>query len=54
MGISLLMAYTIVFTFVPEPGAAMMVLAMPGGLLMLVWNVLIARKLLQLGAATGA
>jgi MFS family permease len=54
VGIGLLMVYTIVFTFVPEPGAAMMVFAMPGGLLMLVWNVLIARKLLQLGAATGA
>jgi hypothetical protein len=50
-GIGLLMVYTIVFTFLPEPGPAMMVFAMPGGLLMLVWNVLIARKLLQLSAA---
>lgn len=54
VGIGLLMIYTIVFTFVPEPGPAMMVFAVSGGILMIIWNVLIARKLFQLRTATGS
>lgn len=47
-GITLLTIYIIVSTFVPGSGEAMMVVAMPGGLLMLGWNVMVARKLFQL------
>jgi len=54
VGIILLMIYTIVFTFVPEPGPAMMVVGVPGGILLIVWNLLIARKLFQLNAAGGS
>lgn len=53
VGIGLLMIYTIVFTFVPEPGPAIVIFAVPGGILMMVWNVLIARKLFQLRTASG-
>lgn len=49
MGITLLIIYTIGSTFVPEAGEAMIVVAMPGGILMMAWNVMIALKLFQLG-----
>jgi hypothetical protein len=48
-GITLLLVYTVGSTFVPKAGAAMMAIAVPGGVLLLVWNVLVARKLFQLG-----
>jgi hypothetical protein len=35
VGITLLMVYTVGSTFLSEPGEAMMVVAMPGGLLMM-------------------
>ena len=48
VGITLLIIYTIGSTFVPGSGEAMMVVAMPGGLLVMGWNVMVARKLFQL------
>jgi hypothetical protein len=48
-GISLLLVDTVGSTFVPRAGAAMMAIALPGGVLLLAWNVLVARRLLQLG-----
>jgi hypothetical protein len=52
VGITLLIIYTIGSTFVPESGpefgAAMMAIALPGGVLMMVWNVMVAKKLFQL------
>ena len=53
VGITLLIIYTIGSTFVPESGEAMMVIALPGGVLMMVWNVMVAKKLFQLRAARG-
>jgi hypothetical protein len=48
VGITLLVIYTIGSTFIPEVEAAMMAFALPGGVLMMAWNVLVARKLFQL------
>ena len=53
VGIILLIIYTIGATFVPESGASMIVIALPGGVLMMVWNVMVAKKLFQLRAARG-
>ncbi|MCJ7737003.1 MAG: DUF4386 domain-containing protein [Anaerolineae bacterium] len=53
VGITLLIIYIIGSTFVPESGAAMMAIALPGGVLMMVWNVMVAKKLFQLRAARG-
>jgi hypothetical protein len=50
-GISLLTIYTIGVTFAPTSGEAMMIVALPGGLLIMAWNILVARRLLQLGTA---
>jgi len=52
-GIALLIIYTIGVTFVPESEAAMIIVALPGGVLMIVWNVMVAKKLFQLRAARG-
>lgn len=49
LGFVLLLIYTIFATFVSSSDDIIMILAMPGGLLALGWNVMIARKLLQLG-----
>lgn len=49
IGISLLLVYIIGSTFSPRPTGILMAVAMPGGLLMIAWNVMVARKLLQLG-----
>jgi len=52
VGIALLLSYVIASTFVPASGTVMlMVTAMPGGILMMVWNVLVAKKLFQLRTA---
>jgi hypothetical protein len=51
VGITLLIIYTIGSTFVPGAGAAMMAIALPGGVLMMAWNVMVAKKLFQLRAA---
>jgi hypothetical protein len=48
VGITLLIIYTIGNTFVPNRGNEMLIIAMPGGILMIVWNILIAKKLFQL------
>ena len=47
VGITLLIIYIIGSTFVPEAGTAMMAIALPGGVLMMVWNVMVAKKLFQ-------
>jgi hypothetical protein len=49
LGFVLLLIYTVFVTFVSSSDNIIMMLAMPGGLLALGWNILIARKLLQLG-----
>jgi hypothetical protein len=48
IGISLLLVYIVGSTFSPGPIGILMAFAMPGGLLMIAWNVMVARKLLQL------
>lgn len=53
VGITLLIIYIIGSTFVPESGAPMMAIALPGGVLLMVWNVMVAKKLFQLRAAHG-
>ncbi len=47
-GSSLMIIYTIFVTFLPGTGNAMMVFAMPGGLLLTLWNILIALGLFKL------
>lgn len=47
-GVLLLVVYTAVYTFVAAEESVMMALAIPGGLLMIVWYVLVGRRLLQL------
>jgi hypothetical protein len=49
IGISLLLVYIIGSTFTREPSGILMAMAMPGGLLMIAWNVMVARGLLQMG-----
>jgi hypothetical protein len=49
VSISLLTIYTIGSTFAPTSGEAMMMVALPGGLLIIAWNILVAMRLLQLG-----
>jgi len=51
VGISLLLLYVVGSTFGVGSEGARMALAVPGGLLMIAWNVIIARRLLQLRAA---
>lgn len=47
--------YTVWTTFVPEVfESALMVAAMPGGILVLVWNILVARRLFQFARPTNA
>ena len=49
VGTGCLLIFTIWTTLAPESFDLAMLLALPGGLLMLAWNILIARKLLRLG-----
>ena len=49
LGFVLLLIYTVFVTFVSNSNNLIMILAMPGGLLAMGWNIMIARKLLQLG-----
>jgi hypothetical protein len=51
VGITLLLVYVIGSTFVPGSGEAMMGVALPGGVLMMAWNVMVARRLFRLRAA---
>jgi hypothetical protein len=51
LGISLLLVYIAGATFAPESSRMLMAIAMPGGLLMMAWNLTVARRLLQLGHA---
>lgn len=48
IGFVLLLIYTILATFVPHSNDLVTILAMPGGLLALGWNIMVALKLLQL------
>lgn len=48
VGTAVLMAYTVGITFAPGSEMLMKGVAAPAGLLMMVWNVLVARKLLAL------
>lgn len=50
MGITSLILYTVGNTFMPNAGEKMLIIAMPGGILMIVWNVMVARKLFQLSS----
>lgn len=49
LGFTLLLVFTIWTTFVPEALGMAMLIALPGGLLVMAWNVLVARRLFQLG-----
>jgi hypothetical protein len=53
VGITFLIVYTIGSTFVPGSGEVMILIAVPGGLLLMAWNVLVAKKLFELSAAGG-
>lgn len=48
LGFVLLLIYTVFVTFVSNSNNLIMILAMPGGLLAMGWNIMVARKLLQL------
>lgn len=48
VGITLLMVYIIGSTFISDPGVTMMAIALPGGVLMMVWNAMVARELFRL------
>ncbi|MDF2592533.1 MAG: conserved rane protein of unknown function [Clostridia bacterium] len=48
IGFSLLLVYMVLVTFVSSSDNLIMMLAMPGGLLALGWNIGVAKKLLQL------
>jgi len=48
IGMSLLLVYIAGATIWPASASVLMAAAMPGGILMIAWNVMIARKLLQL------
>lgn len=50
VGITLLIIYIIGSTFMSAPSIAMMVIALPGGVLMMVWNAMVARELFRLCA----
>ncbi|QIN78448.1 DUF4386 family protein [Rubrobacter marinus] len=53
LGFSLLLAFTVWTTLVPDALGVAMLLAVPGGLLVVAWNVLVARKLFRLARASG-
>ena len=53
VGITLLIVYTIGSTFAVASPETMMAIALPGGLLAMAWNVLVARKLFRLRAIRG-
>jgi MFS family permease len=51
LGVSLLLVYLIGSTLTSQSSAILMAVAMPGGFLMIAWNLIVAKKLLQLGHA---
>lgn len=51
VGAALMAGYTVGTTFAPTTTETMMALAVPGGLLVMAWNVIVAVKLLRLAAA---
>jgi len=50
VGIALLMIYTIGNTFISNAGEIMLIIAMPGGILMIAWYIMVAIKLFKLGS----
>lgn len=52
-GTSLLLVYVVGTTFALAPTGVLMVVAMPGGLMMIAWNIMVARKLFRLAATGG-
>lgn len=48
LGFSLLLVFTVWTTFVPEALGVAMLIALPAGLLVMAWNVLVARRLFRL------
>jgi hypothetical protein len=50
LGFILLLTYTVFITFVSKSNNLIMILAMPGGLLAVAWNIMVARKLIRLGS----
>ncbi|HEX2729420.1 MAG TPA: DUF4386 family protein [Rubrobacteraceae bacterium] len=52
LGFALLLVFTVWTTFVPEALGAAMLIALPAGLLVMAWNVLVARRLFQLSRAS--
>jgi len=53
LGFTLLLVFTLIVTVAPSSFSTAMLLAMPGGIFVLVWNVLIARRLFQLSTKSG-
>jgi hypothetical protein len=47
-GFTMLLLYTILITFVTKADSIIMLVAMPGGILAMAWNTMVAKKLLQL------
>ena len=53
-GIALLIIYIAGVTFLPVTGPFLMAIALPGGLLMIAWNVMVAAKLFRLSSVADA
>ena len=53
VGITLLMVYIISSTFMSDPSVVMMAIALPGGVLMMIWNAMVARELFRLCTVNG-
>ena len=51
IGFGLLLVYEVCASFIPESSAVAMVIAIPGGLASMVWYLLVARHLFQIGRA---
>lgn len=49
-GTSLLLVYVVGTTFALAPIGVLLVVAMPGGLMMIAWNIMVAKKLFRLSA----
>ena len=54
VGIALLIVYIVGVTFLPTTGPLLMAIALPGGLLMIAWNVMVAARLFRLSAIAAA
>jgi hypothetical protein len=54
VGFACLLIFTVWTTLVPEAFDTAMLLALPGGLFVIAWNILVARRLFQLGRGVAA